>query len=116
LVKPQKEWWIGSKKERGRRGAFISHPHLVLSSHVQNVMLFSEFSALSTAHSMACTTTHFRTAQHLSLRWITNVYCEEKVEVERSQHTQSSNSDFAILGKRGRRARTNIPMVNVFFW
>jgi len=45
---------MGNKKKRGIRGAFISHPYLVFSSHVHDVMLFPEFSALGTAHSMTC--------------------------------------------------------------
>jgi len=52
LVKPRKEWWIGSKIKKGRRGAFITHLHLVFSSHVNDVTDFSEVLLFSTAHSI----------------------------------------------------------------
>ena len=38
------------------------------------------------------------------------------MEVGRRQHIQSSKPDIAVLGKRGRRARTNMEESDLAFW
>ena len=116
LVKPRKEWCIGSKKKIGRRGAFVSHLHLVFPQPCLDAVDTSEVSLVSTAHAMIYATTHLRAVQHPSCGRVAHICCEEKVKVRRSQHTQSSQPDTWLLGKRERKPGTNIPTVKVFFW
>ena len=117
LVNHKKVWWIGSKKKRGRRGAFTSQPHLVFSQSC--ALCHALFKILSTQHSSLHDMLHdffSDSTAPLHVIYIIHFCCGQKVEVERRLHTQPSTPGVSFLSKRGRRPRTNIIEDDLFFW
>jgi len=105
LVKPQKEWCIGSKKNGGRRQAFISHLHLVFSSHVPSFQKV-RYSAQLTPLPVPRAILEPHHTSHGGL--ISDICCKDSGEVGQRQHTQSSKPDVAVLGRRERKPGTNM--------
>ena len=79
-------------------------------------MLFSRFSALSTAQAIACTMACFRAAQHPTCGRVAEICCEEKVEVERSQHTHNVEARHCDFGWKSKKIKDEHPDADMVFW